>query len=212
MAISDWMVENYGLMGFNAKRVYNGVDLEAYPYSYDHGDRLLFVGRIAEFKQPHVAIKAALEADYSIDIVGGTFVDNHTYVDKVVKMAEDPRVTVHLDVSHDKKIELLQQAKAVLFPSAMGEPFGLVIVESMACGTPVIALEDGAVSEIITSKTGIVCRAKSEDEAVELMAQAIKDIDCKPIDCRNRASEFSSDVMAQNYLDAYKDVLKGDTW
>lgn len=213
MAISDWMAENYALMGFTSKRVYNGVDMDHYPYSDNHGDRLLYVGRISEFKQPHIAIEAAQEAGYPIDIVGGTFVDNKTYLDKIVSLSDGDNVKVHLDAPHDAKIELLQNAKALLFPSAMGEPFGLVIIEALACGTPVVALDDGAVKELITSETGIVCQPETTEQSVNLMAEAIKDIDdLRSKDCRDRAEMFSKEIMAKNYLDLYKEIIKGEEW
>lgn len=213
MAISDWMAGNYALLGFNAKRVYNGVDMDLYPYSDDHGDRLLYVGRISEFKQPHVAIKAAQEAGYGIDIVGGTFVDNQTYVDEIITMSDGSDVKLWLDAPHDKKIELLQSAKALLFPSSMGEPFGLVIIEALACGLPVVALDDGAVKELLTSDTGIVCKPNDQDEAVGLMAEAIKDVDgLGSKSCRDRALMFSKEEMAKNYLTMYKDIIAGNEW
>lgn len=213
MAISDWMAENYTVMGFKAKRVYNGVDMDYYPYSKDHGDRLLYVGRISEFKQPHIAIKAAQAAGYGIDIVGGTFVDNQTYVDEIISMSDGDTVKLWLDAPHEKKIELLQSAKALLFPSAMGEPFGLVIIEALACGTPVIALDDGAVNELLTSDSGIVCKPQDKGEEVQLMTEAINDIDdLRSKSCRDRAEMFSKEIMAKNYLDLYKEIIKGDEW
>jgi len=212
IAISDYMVEQFQLMSFPAKRVYNGVDMDLYPYSKDHGERLLFVGRIAEFKQPHVAIKAALKAGYKIDILGGTFVDNQRYVDEIIHLAKNDNVKLHLDAPHDLKVKLMQEAKALLFPSAMGEPFGLVMIEGLACGCPVIALDDGAVTELLTDKTGIVCRSKDTSDSIDLMAKAIADIDCKASDCRKRAEMFSVDVMAKNYLESYHQILQGNEW
>ncbi len=213
MAISDWMATSYAAIGFSARRVYNGVDLTEYPYSKDHGDRLLYVGRLADYKQPHIAIKVAQELDMPLDIVGGTFVNNIGYMNSIIAKAEDdPNIELYLDADHSTKVELMQNAKAVLFPSAMGEPFGLVIIEGFSCGAPVIALDDGAVKEIITDKTGIVCKARDDKEAVSLMVQAVRDLDLSPADCRKRAELFSKEAMAQNYLDAYTDILNGNEW
>ena len=214
IGISDWMVQNYEALGFRSKRVYNGVDLSLYPYSTQRdNERLLFVGRITEYKQPHIAIKVAQKVGMPIDIVGGTFVDNEVYLHQIMSIAEgDDNIEIYLDASHDKKVELMQNARALLFPSNMGEPFGLVSVEAMSTGCPVIALNDGAIKEIVNDTCGRVIVSKSKDQQIEDMAKAVVELDINGKDCRKRAEEFSIDKMCSNYVTLYKNIVSGKEW
>ncbi len=94
----------------------------------------------------------------------------------------------------------MQEAKALIFPSKMGEPAGLVAEESMSCGTPVIAFDDGAIKEYtIHGKTGFICNT------IEEMVEAVKNIHTiRPEDCRKRAEELSRETMAKNYITLYE--------
>jgi glycosyltransferase involved in cell wall biosynthesis len=108
-------------------------------------------------------------------------------------------------VNHGQKVELLQDAKVTLFPIEWEEPFGLVMIESMACGTPVIATRWGAVPEVIDDgRTGfIVDHYRGMAEAVE----RIDEID--PIDCRRYVEErFAPERMVADYLRAYRAVIE----
>ena len=180
--------------------VYNGIDLNKYPFQKNKTKRLLFVGRLSRFKQPHIAVELARRTGHGLDIVGGTFVDSVEYVAQLDKMVEnDPNINIYKDVTHEFKIKKMQDAKALIFPSAMGEPYGLVASEAMACGTPVIASNDGAISEVVIhGKTGFICNT------IEEMVEAVKNIHTiKPEDCRKRAEELSREVMAKNYEKLY---------
>jgi glycosyltransferase involved in cell wall biosynthesis len=101
--------------------------------------------------------------------------------------------------------DLFKRAKCTLFTSQWEQPFGLVMIESMACGTPVIALQRGAVSEIIVDKkTGYI--VNTEDEMIRAISK-IDEISCR--DCRRHAEEnFSREKMAGRYLDIYKKILE----
>ncbi|PIR67253.1 hypothetical protein COX95_01320 [bacterium CG_4_10_14_0_2_um_filter_33_32] len=110
------------------------------------------------------------------------------------------------EVSGKKRIELFRKAKGFLFPITWEEPFGLVVIEAMACGTPAIALNHGAMSEIIKNgKTGFV--VKNVDE----MVKAIKKIDqIKRDDCRKEVEKrFSYQRMVDNYLKAFEKIKRG---
>src|SRR5206468_899638 len=105
------------------------------------------------------------------------------------------------EVSHDEKVELLQNARATLFPIEWAEPFGLVMIESMACGTPVIATRHGAVPEVIEhGRSGIVVDSYRE------MAAAIDDaVQLEPQECRDYVeSRFAPERMVDDYLGAYR--------
>lgn len=206
IAISQWMKNVYERQGFTAKYVYNGVNMKKYPFKAKKGKRLLYVGRFSTFKQPHIAIEIAKTLNMPIDLVGGSFVDDPAYLNRIKGMCNGDDVKMYLDASHETKIKLLENAKCLLFPSRMGEPFGLVAVEAMACGTPVVALNDGAISEIV-KEGGIVC------QDADAMVDALKQIDgIHPKDCRKNAMRFSREIMAKNYLKCYMDILSGAEW
>lgn len=209
IAISDWMVKVYASQGFATRRIYNGIDLEKYPFKKEKGDRLLFVGRFSTFKQPHAAIEAARKLDMHIDLVGGTFVDSPEYLERIKNLCDGHRVRMYPDAPHEVKLELMQNAKCLLFPSKMGEPWGLVAAEAMSCGTPVVALRDGAIPEVVEDGvTGYVC------DTTEQMVKAVKRVDSiRPEACRRRVEEnFSRETMATLYSRCYTDILSGKEW
>jgi len=224
VSISKWMAEVYRAQGFEARPVYNGVDLDRYPFKAEKGDRLLFVGRIDRFKQPDVAVHVAQKLGVGLDIVGGTFVQDPVYLAEVRDMCDDAQIKFHPDASHQVKLQLLQDARAVLFPSRMGEPFGLVPVEAMAAGTPVVALNDGAVEEVVR-EGGVVCDVFEKAitpkgpsytvkrDAVEAMVEAVKALNVQPDACRRNAKRYSKERMADCYENLYnKIVFEGEEW
>ena len=209
IAISKFMSDLQIQRGFGSRYVYNGIDLGKYEYSdKTREERLLYVGRISTYKQPDVAINIAEKTGIPVDIVGGSFVDSKTYLDEIKRRCDNSNglATLHLDVSNEVKINFMQRAKALLVPSAMGEPFGLISVESMACGTPVIALRDGAIPEVV-AEYGYLC--KNEDDMVKC---AKYERLTAPKKCRARAEFFSRENMAKNYLKLYTEVIEGPGW
>ena len=209
ISISKWMEKVYESQNCKARYVYNGIDLDLYPYKENHGERLMFLGRIDPIKAPHVAIQVAEQTKTPIDIVGGTsFVQDMNYVQQIKTACErSPYANFVGEVDHATKMKYLQEAKALLIPSQFGEPFGLVVIEALACGTPTIALNDGALGEIITPDVGAVCNSVGE------LKQAVNRIDTfSPQDCRKRAEVFSKERCAEAYLERYKQVLDGDEW
>jgi len=209
IAISRFMAELYARqLGVNVHFVYNGIDLDGYPFKKEKGDRLIFVGRFTPFKQPHVAIEVAKRLNMGLDLVGGAF--EEPYFSQYVKpYCDGKQIVLHTEVMHEEKVKLLQNAKALLFPSNMGEPFGLVAVEANSCGTPVIALRDGAIPEIvIEGVTGFVC------DSVEEMVEAVKRVDeIKPENCRAVVEQnFTKELMAERYVRLYEKILEGGEW
>ncbi|HSK16137.1 MAG TPA: glycosyltransferase family 4 protein [Gaiellaceae bacterium] len=184
----------------------NALDLDAYPVHPERGEYLLFLGRMSPEKGCHRAIEVAREAGVPLRIAG-----------KMREPAEweyfEAQVAPHLgdgveylgETSHGKKVALLQKARATLFPIEWEEPFGLVMIESMACGTPVIATRWGAVSEVIEhGRSGIVV-----DNYREMVA-ALGDADrIEPAECRRSVEErFSSARMVRDYEAAYALALE----
>lgn len=117
-------------------------------------------------------------------------------------------VRLFLDATHEQKIELMQSARALIFPSKMGEPFGLVAAEAMACGTPVIASPDGAIGEVV--KDGVTGFIVNDDEMVRTI---VTFPNISPNSCRTRVeSMFSRKQMAIGYEKNYRDILNGIEW
>lgn len=208
ISISKWMKRVYESQGFNARHCYNPIDLSLYPFKKDKGDRLMFLGRIDAIKSPDIALDVALQSGLPIDVVGGTtFVTDRNYVNQIKGRCTGNSNFIG-EVDHQTKLKHLQNAKALLIPSQFGEPFGLIAIEAMSCGTVPIALDDGALREIIEhEKSGFICRDVFE------MVDAIQKIDTiNPSDCRARAKEFSKEVCAEAYEKRYKEILDGDEW
>jgi glycosyltransferase involved in cell wall biosynthesis/predicted SAM-dependent methyltransferase len=243
VGISDWMVKVYKAIGFDSKRVYNGVDLTKYKFQQKKGNRLLFVGRLDTFKQSDVAISAARKAGVGLDVVGGSFVQDKGYLESIKKECnviipsgetndkypyKETDIVLWLDATQEQKIMLYQNAKAVLFPSRMGEPFGLIVPEANACGSFVIGLRDGAIPETIAEGAGLIVGEEitSPETTPEMViARKLRDVDAlvaaiKKLDaitispqiCAKNAQRFSRRIMAEGYLALYREILKGNEW
>jgi glycosyltransferase involved in cell wall biosynthesis len=184
----------------------NALDLSMYPCKPHTGEYLLFLGRMSADKGCHRAIAVAMERDLPLKIAGKMQeAKEREYFEQFV----EPHLGIHGieylgEVSHGKKVELLQDARATLFPIDWEEPFGLVMIESMACGTPVIATNRGAVPEVIEhGRSGIVV------EHFRQMADAIEQADAlDPLECRRYVEElFSPERMVADYVAAYREAI-----
>jgi glycosyltransferase involved in cell wall biosynthesis len=184
----------------------NALDLSVYPCKPHTGDYLLFLGRMSPDKGCHRAIAVAMEREVPLKIAGKlqepkereyfqAFVEPHLGIHGIEYLGE---------VSHGEKVELLQDARATLFPIDWEEPFGLVMIESMACGTPVIATNRGAVPEVIEhGQSGIIVDNYRE------MADALEQADAlDPLECRRYVEErFSPERMVDDYVRAYREAI-----
>ena len=184
----------------------NALDLSVYPCKPHTGDHLLFLGRMSPDKGCHRAIAVAMERELPLKIAGKMQEPKEReYFEQFV----EPHLGIHGieylgEVSHGQKVELLQDARATLFPIDWEEPFGLVMIESMACGTPVIATRRGAVPEVIEDGvSGIIVDDYRE------MADALERADAlDPLECRRYVEErFSPERMVDDYVRAYRDAL-----
>jgi glycosyltransferase involved in cell wall biosynthesis len=184
--------------------VYNGVDLAAYPFNPHHEDYLVFVGRISPEKRPEVAIEIARQAGLPlVMIIKRSEPAEWAYWDDVVSPRLHRDVVVVDQPSHDVKVDLVARARAMLFPIDWPEPFGLVMTEAMACGTPVIARSVGSVPEVVVDGvTGFVCN--TADEMVDAVSAATT---LKPRDCRLHVERyFSAQAMVAGYELVYQRV------
>jgi glycosyltransferase involved in cell wall biosynthesis len=222
IAISNYMKSYYAYLGFSSEVAYNPVDLDEYKFKKEKGDRLLFVGRLDTFKQPEVAIKAAERLGVGIDVVGGSFVQDMKYLESIKQCCDiTTGAKLHLDASQEEKIELYQNAKAVIFPSRMGEPFGLIVPEANACGTPVIGLRDGAITETIRDGVNGFCvgsptqqnNDKSND--VTAIVNGVRMLDGSTVTpelCLEQAIIYSKENCAKRYIELYERVHSGNPW
>jgi glycosyltransferase involved in cell wall biosynthesis len=169
------------------------------------GAYLAFLGRMSPEKRPDVAIRLALRAGIPLRIAAKVDAADVVYFDTVVKpLLDDPLIDFIGEIGDERKSEFLGNAKALLFPINWPEPFGLVMIEAMACGTPVIAWNCGAVPEVIDDGvTGFI--VNSEDEALAAIAR-LPELDRR----RVRATferRFAATTMAQAYLQVYARLL-----
>jgi glycosyltransferase involved in cell wall biosynthesis len=188
--------------------VYNGIPMDRYPFREDKEDFLFFLGRADEEKAPDLAIEAARRAGRRLVLCATTKNERERayWAAKVEPLLGDD-VEVRGEVSHEDKAELLGRAAALLFPIQWPEPFGLVMTEAMACGTPVIAWRNGSVPEVVSDgETGFIV------SSVEEMAAAVDRLgELDPRAMRARVEErFSAEAMVAGYERAYARALAGE--
>jgi len=198
-----------GVLGVPVRYVYNGINLDQYDCSPAYkSDRLLFLSRISRFKGAHEAIAMAKRLRLPLDVAGeDVFVNVPPYVHSIMSSCTG-HVVYHGTVPDAIKKSLLSRARALILPLLWDEPFGLVAIEALASGTPVIAMNRGAMPEIIEDGvSGFLCNTIAE------MEEAIDRIHIiHPEACRERAGEFTVRKMTDRYLKAYTDILNGDKW
>jgi glycosyltransferase involved in cell wall biosynthesis len=143
------------LSGLNiVATVLHGIDTGAFAFREQPDDYVLLLGRFTDGKGPVQAIEIAKRAGLRIILAAP---EDDYYREKIEPLVDGERVIYAGEVGHEQKVELLSRARALLYPVQSGEPFGLVLAESMACGTPVAALDRGAVREVVEDGvTGIV--------------------------------------------------------
>ena len=191
--------------------VAHGVPPSQYTFNeHPTGAYLAFLGRISPEKRPDVAIRLALRARIPLRIAAKVDAADVVYFDTVIKpLLDNPLIDFIGEIGDERKSEFLGNAVALLFPINWPEPFGLVMIEAMACGTPVIAWNCGAVPEVIDEGvTGFI--VNSEEEALAAIARA-PDLDRR----RVRAvfdRRFAATTMARAYLDVYARLRDARGW
>jgi glycosyltransferase involved in cell wall biosynthesis len=181
--------------------VHHGLRLAEYRFSDRKEGYLLFLGRIAPVKGAHLAIEAARRAGRPLKLAGEIQPVFQEYWETTVRPHVDGSSVQYVgEADHAMKNDLLAGASALLFPIQWNEPFGLVMIEAMACGTPVIALSGGSVDEVVRAGvSGWVCAD------VEEMARRAAHPDVSPRSCRQEAeTRFSVERMAADYEAIYE--------
>lgn len=188
----------------NVTTVYNGIDMEAFPPCMDPEDYLLFLGRLEPNKGPAIAIEIAKALRQPLILAGPAL--NQPFFEKQIAPEIDGHLIRYIGpVQGTRKIELLRKAKGLLFPIQWDEPFGLVMIEAMACGTPVVALRMGAVPEVITPGVNGYYGEHSAD--LPALVAHLPELDRAQV--RSSVQErFSHRRMVEDYLALYQRLLQ----
>jgi glycosyltransferase involved in cell wall biosynthesis len=206
VAISDYQRDQLQLP--DCRTIHHGLDMRQYTFQARKQPYLSFLGRIVPEKGLHLAIEVARQTGIPLKIAGEVQPAYQDYYDNRIKPEIDGRLIEYLgEADHSVKNELLANSKAFLFPIQWNEPFGLVMIEAMACGTPVIALPGGAVAEVVKNGvSGYICSGVND------MVQRVQNIDLDPQQIRRYAEEhFSVARMADDYLRLYNQILPRKT-
>jgi len=206
--------------------VYNAVSVDDYPFVEAKGDYFITLARVARDKGQAMAARVARQLDVPLRIAGivngiatpdelglqlanpsATHRENPDFLyyrNEVLPLVEPGKVDFLGNMSGSAKVQLISHARALLFPIDWEEPFGLAVIEAMACGTPVVAMRRGAMPELIEhGVNGFL--ADSEAEFAEF-ARRIDEID--PSACRRSVLDrFSAPIMADAYLNCYRSII-----
>ena len=187
--------------------VYNGIDLNIYTFreSVDNDAPLVFLGRIEPIKGTHVAIEAALATNKKLIIAGNIPAEYEWYFKEKVKPFLNDKIQYTGPVNDMQKNELLGKALAFLMPIEWDEPFGIVMTEALACGTPVIGYRRGAVPEVVEhGKNGYIADDFSS------LCSFIQNVERLQRNEARKSAEkrFSSEIIVDEYMQVYKSLIK----
>lgn len=216
------------IMSHMLAAVHNAVNPSDFPFVANKKSYFVTMARFAPYKGQHIAVRAAIKLKKRLRMAGivadimssrrlllelanplssyRTDPQFRYYSDKILpSVLRHRNITYSGNLSGKRKMKFLSEAKALLFPIEWDEPFGMSVIEALACGTPVIAMNRGAMPEIIEhGVTGFL--ADNEDEFMEYMKR-IDEID--PVACRRSVEErFSADAMAVAYIDRYEEAIR----
>lgn len=203
-------ISNYQRMPLNWARwagtVYHGLPENLYTFREAPGQYLAFIGRISPEKRVDTAIEIAKRAEMPLKIAAKVDKVDQEYFNTVIKpLLDHPLIEYVGEIGEAEKDEFLGCAYALLFPIEWPEPFGLVMIEAMACGTPIIARLQGSVPEVMEhGVTGFVVKD------VENAVQAVKNISLiSRKNCRQVfENQFSAQRMAEDYIRIYEQLIE----
>lgn len=185
----------------------HGLDPALFRFHPHGGDYLAFLGRISPEKRPDRAIAIAKRANIPLKIAAKVDADDKTYFrNKIEPLLEDPLIEFIGEINDSQKAKFLGHAKALLFPIDWPEPFGLVMIEAMAAGTPVIAWKNGSVPEVM--RDGVNGFVVNSIGAAVAAAGRLDSLDRRAVRDDFEA-RFSAERMAKDYVAAFERLLGG---
>ena len=188
--------------------VYHGLPSDVLQPNMASGKYLAFLGRMCADKGPETAIRSARKVGLPIRLAAKVDKKDQDYFDAVIRpLLSEPGVEFVGEINEHEKASFLGNAMAALFPIDWPEPFGMVMIEAMACGTPVIAMRRGSVEEIV--RDGV--SGYTVDSELEFLAAIDKIRDHSRVGIREEfESRFTSDRMAHNYVSLYESLARQD--
>lgn len=189
-----------------AKTIYNGIPLDSYLFQEKPKDYLLWLSKVTPEKGLAEAIEVAKKTGEKLIIAGIIPKEQQDYFEyRIQPMIDNEKIRFVGAANFEKKVELFRNAKVLLYPIRRPEPFGLVVIEAMACGTPVIAFKEGSMPELIKEgKTGFLVNSQEEMIAALKKINQIERRDCR----RHIRTKFSLQKMVNKYEALYNTILK----
>jgi glycosyltransferase involved in cell wall biosynthesis len=190
----------------NLRTIHHGIDASLYDVRERKQPYLAFLGRIAPAKGTHLAIEIARRSGVPLKIAGEIQPIFKDYWEAKIKPQVDGRFIEYIgEAGLEEKNELLGNAMAMLFPVRWEEPFGLVMIEAMACGTPVLALDSGSVEEVVKEGVGGYVRGSPLE-----LARCVRDLKVDAKKVRAYVEEFfSAQRMTRDYITLYRELIHG---
>ena len=208
ISISDAQREHISWANWRGT-VYHGLPPDLYTYRGEAGKYLAFIGRFSPEKRADVAIEIAVRAGMPLKIAAKVDKDDVAYFESVIKpLLKHPLVEYIGEIGEKEKDEFLGCAHALLFPINWPEPFGLVMIEAMACGTPVIACANGSVPEVMEEGvTGFIIGNTAEAVEALKKVSALSRKRCRQV----FEERFTVERMASDYVKIYRELIEEKT-
>jgi glycosyltransferase involved in cell wall biosynthesis len=203
VTISDFQREKLPMP--RMRTIHHGIETSIYPLYEKKQPYLSFLGRIAPSKGTHLAIEVAKKSGIPLKIGGEIQPMYQDYWATAIKPQVDGKMIEYLgEMGLQEKIELLGNSLAMVFPVQWDEPFGLVMIEAMACGTPVLALPGGSVREIVKENVSGNIRSTTDE-----LAKCARELDFTPATVRAYMEKlFSVERMTRDYINLYTELLQ----